>query len=277
MKPTGVEEGVLRDRQLQPHQQQLEQGDEEEAERAGEEDAAEVLVVGAGGELDPARAALAREAVDDQLGTWLLAHGTSPSSIRPTTRSWARLDVGFLLFDELLVGLRRDDLDRGPHRRVGLAGEGRRLALVDALLVGAEDDLVGLAGDGVALAGEVGDVPGVDDVGGEQFQLDRGVDRDHQLVIGEGAVGVVVAPQPLLAGRLDRQRLGLGGGEAGVAGGRRLPRLAGEDDAEDEDRGGEGGEHGADPELRPRRPPLAGRRRRRAGRGCGARRRSARR
>ena len=85
-----------------------------------------------------------------------------------------------------------------------------------------------------------------------QFELDRGVDRDHQLVIGEGAVRVVVAPQPLLAGRLDHQRLGFlaaarpAAPVAGVA-----ARLVGEDDAEDEDDRGEGGEHGADPELEP--------------------------
>ena len=49
-----------------------------------------------------------------------------------------------------------------------------------------------------------------------QVQVDRGVDRDDQLVVGEGAVGVVVAPQPLLAGRLDLSAAReLGDGEAG--------------------------------------------------------------
>ncbi len=76
-------------RQLQAHQQQLDQGDEEEAERTADEDAAEVLVVGAGRQLDPARPAPAWEAVDDELGTRLLAHGVSLSLISFTTRSWA--------------------------------------------------------------------------------------------------------------------------------------------------------------------------------------------
>jgi len=79
---------VLRDRQLQPHQQQLDQGDEEEAERGADHHPADVLVVGAGGDLQPARAA-SRIAVDDDLRPGAGAHGTSPSSIRPTTRSWA--------------------------------------------------------------------------------------------------------------------------------------------------------------------------------------------
>src|SRR5262249_20112313 len=82
------QELVLGDRQLQPHQDPLDQRDEEEAERAGDEDPPDVLVVAAGRQLDPARAALG-EAVDDELGARGLAHGTSPFAIRPTTRSWA--------------------------------------------------------------------------------------------------------------------------------------------------------------------------------------------
>ena len=153
------------------------------------------------------------EAVDDQLGARAaVAHGVSPFSIRPTTRSWAAWMSLFWLLDEGFVLLGRDDFDLGPHRarRPGRRGS-PSLPVEGAFLVGAEDDLVGLARDGVALAGQVAartrcgrrrSRPG--------RSVDRGVDRDDQLVIGEGAVRVVVAPQPLLAGRLDLQRLGFG-------------------------------------------------------------------
>ena len=175
---------------------------------AGDQDAADVLVVGAGRELDPARRG-AGGSRRRRARAGAVAHGTSPFSIRLDDAVLGGLDVALLLLDEVFVFLRRDDFDLGPHRRVGLAGEGRRLAVEDAFFVGAEDDLVVLAGDRVALAGEVGHVPGVDDVGRDEVELDRGVDRDDQLVVGEGAVRVVVAPEPLLAGRFDPQRLGL--------------------------------------------------------------------
>ena len=63
--------------------------DEEEAEGAADEDLADLLVVGRGRDLRPAGAAGAAVAVGDELGTRAGAHGTSPFSIRPTTRSWA--------------------------------------------------------------------------------------------------------------------------------------------------------------------------------------------
>ncbi len=119
---------------------------------AADQDPADVLVVGAGDDLDPARTAAAGKPSTTSSGV-VLTHGTSPFSIRPTTRSWAACDVGFLALDEGFVGLRRDDVDLGPHRRVGLAGEGRGLTVEVAFFVGAEDDVVDLAGDGVALAG----------------------------------------------------------------------------------------------------------------------------
>ena len=112
-----------------------------------------------------------------------------------------------------------------------------------------------LAGHRVALARQVRHVPGVDDVGGDEVEFDGGVDRDDELVIGEGFVRVVVAPQPLLAGRFDLQRFRVGDLEPVGAGGGGLARLVGEDDAEDEERRGEDREHGADPELDP--PPAA--------------------
>ncbi len=85
-----AEEGVLGDRQLQPHQHELERGDEEEPEGGADQHPADVLVVGAGRDPRPARS-LARESVDDQLGTLARdrAHGVSPREIRPTTRSCA--------------------------------------------------------------------------------------------------------------------------------------------------------------------------------------------
>jgi hypothetical protein len=89
----------------------------------------------------------------------------------------------------------------------------------------------------------------VDDVGRDQFQLDRGVGRDDQLVVGEGFVGVVVAPQPLLAGRFDLQRLAFQRGKPGLAGRRPFAGVVGEDDPENEEQGGEEREQAADPEL----------------------------
>src|SRR5262249_49634339 len=79
-------EGVLRDRELEPHDQQLEDGDEEEAEGGDDHHQTDVLVVGRGHDLDPARAALG-EAVDDQLRGLAGAHDSFFSSA--TTLSWA--------------------------------------------------------------------------------------------------------------------------------------------------------------------------------------------
>ena len=177
--------------------------------------------------------------------------GLHPFSIRPDDAVLGGLDVGFLLLDEGFVFLGRDDVDFGPHRRVGLAREGRRLAVEDAFFVGPEDDLVALAGDGVALAGQFRHVPGVDHVGGDEVELDRRVDRDHEFVIGEGFVRVFVAPQPLLAGRFDLERFGVRHLEAVGAGCRDFAGLVGEDDAEHEEDGCEERQQGADPQLEP--------------------------
>ena len=87
------------------------------------------------------------------------------------------------------------------------------------------------------------------DVGGLELELDSGVGRDHQLVIREGAVGVVVAPQPLLAGRFDPQRLAFQRGEARLAGRAAFAGVVGEDDAEDEEQGREDRQQAANPEL----------------------------
>ncbi len=137
--------------------------------------------------------------------------------------------------------------------------------------------MVGLARDRVGLGGQVGDVPGVDHVGRDEVELDRGVDRDDQLVVGEGAVGVLVAPEPLLAGGFDLQRFGVGDLQPVRAGRRRLARLVGVDDAEDEDRRREDGQRRADPELDPAPAGEPGAARRRARRGSDAGRRAGRR
>ena len=78
--------------------------------------------------------------------------------------------------------------------------------LVDPFFIGAEDNQRALARDGVALAGQFRDVPGMDDIGRGEAQFDGGVDRDDQFVVGEGFVGVVVSPEPLPAGCFDLQR-----------------------------------------------------------------------
>ena len=93
----------------------------------------------------------------------------------------------------------------------------------------------------------------MDDVGRAEVDDDGRVDRDDELVVGEGPVRVLVAPQPLLAGRLDLERLDVAGGERDVAlggpvrGGLQAvgPGLLdvagalGDDDARDEDDRGE--------------------------------------
>ena len=91
------------------------------------------------------RGAAAGEVVDDKLGAGraLMALLRFRSGPRPVLGG---LDVGLLAADEVFVFLGRDHVDLGPHRRVGLAGEGRRLAVVDAFFVGAEDDVVVLPG-----------------------------------------------------------------------------------------------------------------------------------
>src|SRR6185437_6842075 len=93
----------------------------------------------------------------------------------------------------------------------------------------------------------------MDDVGRFEVEFDRRVRRDHQLVIGEGAVRVVVAPEPLLARRVDDQRPGqlfaLEGGEAGRGGLRRRGRVAGEDDPQHEEDDREAREATADAPL----------------------------
>ena len=93
----------------------------------------------------------------------------------------------------------------------------------------------------------------MDDVGRDQFEFDRGVDRDHQLVVAEGAVRVVVAPQPLLAGRFDHQRRSVLRARRG-----RRSRSVGVSRALSvktmlrmKSTSGEDGEDGGDPELDP--------------------------
>src|SRR6185312_10594912 len=167
------------------------------------------------------------------------------------------LDALLLFLDEFFEAFRRDDFDRGPHRRVGLAREGGGLAGEFALGVGAEEDMGVLARDRVHLGCQVGDAPRMDDVGRFEFQFDRGVDRDHQLPVAEGTVRVVVAPQPLLAGRLDHQRLAFEvlAVQRGEPGGGRLrgrERVAGEDDAQHEEDDCEAREGARDAQLQAR-------------------------
>ena len=238
-----AEEGVFRDHELEAHQQELDQRDEQEAHCGGDEEPADVLVVGAGGDLDPSRPP-ARKAVDDHLRpSGQVGHGPSSPSITPIALSWACWMLAFCVFDEGFVRFGRDDFDFSPHRGIGGAGHRRGLAEVGSFLVGAEDDVVDLAGDSVALAREVWDVPGVHDVGADEIKLDGGVDRDDELVVRERFIRIVVAPEPLLSRRGDLQRLAferfaVRDLEPRRAGRRSLPGLLRVDEAEDEDHGG---------------------------------------
>src|SRR6201999_2913006 len=165
----------------------------------------------------------------------------------------AGFDLPLLFDDEFFEPFRGDDFDRGPHRRVALAREGRGLAEEFAFGVGAEDDVIDLARDGVGLRRQVGDAPRMDDVGRFEVEFDRRVRRDHQFEVAEGAVRVVVAPEPLLARRVDDQRSGelfaLEGSEARRGGLRRRGRVAGEDDPQHEEDDREAREAAADPPL----------------------------
>ena len=182
--------------------------------------------------------------------------GSPRSGSAATTMSWASWMSRAAVSTKLSYSLRRHDLDLDPVGGVGGPGEGRAAALVGAGLVGPEPGVVGLARHGVELATQRRHVPAVDDVGGDQVQLHRGVDRDHQLVVGEGAVGIGVAPQPLLGGGGDLERVGALGWrrrrgadrrraaprsaprplQALGTGGRHVAGLLGEDDADREQR-----------------------------------------
>ena len=223
---------------------------------ADDQDPADVLVVGAGRDLDPARAALA---------------GSRRRRARDARRSWH-----FSVFDQaddaVLGGLdvgssgclmkssyssRRDDFDLGPHRRVGLAGEGRRLAVEGAFLVGAEDDLVGLA-RAPRRACRRGR-------GTSQVWIDVGRDagrarpwcRPGRRACNRRRLRSGSRSATATAGRSPRS---VSGSEWAAA--RPAEPVAGVSRAlsvktmlSDEDRRGEDGEHGADPEL-DARPPL---------------------
>jgi hypothetical protein len=102
------------------------------------------------------------------------------------------------------------------------------LAAVDAGLGDLEPGVVRVARDGVELAAELGDPPGVGDVLRDDVQGHRRVRRDHHLLVRERVVervvvpvGIRVPPDVLLAVDLDVERL--------AAGRRALVDLGGED------------------------------------------------
>src|SRR6201996_7399135 len=182
----------------------------------------------------------------------------------------AGFDPLLLFDDEFFEPFGAHHFDRGAHRRVALAREGRGLTEEFTFGVGAEDHVIDLAGDRVGLRRQVGDAPRMDDVGRFEVEFDRRVRRDHKFVIGEGAVRIVVAPEPLLTRRVDDQRsfelFAFEGGEAGGGGLRRRGRVAGEDDAQHEEQDREAHEAAADAQLDA--PGGAGRTRRAAAAGA---------
>ena len=173
---------------------------------------------------------------------------SSISATFPTSISSAALialtDVLLLFGDEFFEAFRGHDFDGGAHRRVGLAREGGGLAPMNSPSASARKAIVACSCRGPRR-------PSAPRSGTFQVwitsveaspQLDLGVGRDHQLVVAEGAVRVVVAPDPLLPGRLDHQRA-----FRAFPRGRRSARprwssacrggVGGEDDAEHEDEG----------------------------------------
>ncbi len=103
-----------------------------------------------------------------------------------------------------------------PHVAVLQAAVLGALAEVAARPVRLDPGDVGLARDGVGLAGERGDPEGMDDIVGPQPDLHRHAHRHVQLVGGgedAGGLGAEIAdvPPPLLARDLDGEGRGVGG------------------------------------------------------------------
>ena len=176
---------------------------------AGDQDPADVLVVGAGRQLDPARRGAAREAVDDELGararrSWRLLRfrsGRRPGPGRPRCRPSAASTKASYSSGETTRPRSASPRRPGPERVADSPSKvpsSSALKTIWFVLPGTASRLPARSGTYQVWTTSVE----------MRSSDDRGVDRDHQLVVGEGAVRVVVAPQPLLAGRLDRQRLG---------------------------------------------------------------------
>ena len=223
------EERVLGHDQLRPHQDEEGHGEHERDQRGADVEDADLLVVGRRHVLDPG-VAVARCLAGDDFGAGggdggrrhpsvsVLSAGVSVSSLTAVWPSLIRRCCSSIQASYSSAG---HDLHLGPHRRVARAG-----VLVGAAVVG----LAGLvcleprgrvlAGDGVDLAGERRDGAAVHDVGRGDPEDHGGVLGDDELLVGEDrledlVVGllhrVLVAPQPLLADHVDRQRLGVVG------------------------------------------------------------------
>ena len=143
-----------------------------------------------------------------------------------------------------LVHRRRDDLHRRRHDGVEDSAELGAAPLEDAFARRLEPEHVRPPRDGVALSGELGHPPAVVDVVGDELELHRPVDREHEPVDGDLAVGVDVLPVELMALYLDDELV------CAVAARRLDGRRAGEDDdcdADQDDRG-----NGRPDDLEPR-------------------------
>ena len=196
VEDVGIDRRVLGNDQLHPQEHQLDRREGAEAQRGPEVEDPHRLVVRAGRSLDPGGPAT-RDPLGDDLGAGRghgggRGHGRGsrlPRFPRPFPgRPPGPRQLLPLLPHVLLVGGGADHAHPGAHHRVGAPREEGRLPRVDALAVGPEPGLGGLAGDRVDLAAERGDEPPVHDVGRGEPEDDRGVHGHHELAVGEHPV-----------------------------------------------------------------------------------------
>jgi hypothetical protein len=114
-------------------------------------------------------------------------------------------DVALPVCEPGLEALRRHRADMGAHLGVVAPAELGALAAEDARSLDTEPAVVRVARNRVGLAAELRDPPRVHDVAAPDIQPDRRPRGDDQLLVGEQATGVAIAPDVPLTDDLDLQ------------------------------------------------------------------------